>query len=252
MRELDQIVQDNLRSWFGNSKVLDGAGNPIEVYHGSRAPWLTSFDLSFDGTGICSHGMPKLGGIWFTSSRSTADYFTDRTKKSAADHDNCFLKKANAGGHHIFVCNREGHVIFVSDAYASEDEAIAVMPYHVESYNRKLRQNTYITSVYLRLENPLEVDVIPRKNEFDHAKRAGCDGIIARGVVDGSGLSDVYVAFSPKQIKASRDNSGLYSAEDADIRDTKWLPVREQLARAHLAAAKIIEVERARATLLQP
>jgi hypothetical protein len=252
MKKLEQIVQDNLRNWLGNSRVLDSSGNPIELYHGSRAPWLTSFDLSFDGTGVCSHGMPKFGGIWFTSSRSTADYYTDRMKKSAADHNNCFLKEANGGGHHIFVCNREGHIIFVSDAYASEDEAMTVMPYHVESYNKKLRQNTYITSVYLRLENPLEVDVIPRKNEFGHARRAGCDGIIARGVVDGSGLSDVYVAFSPKQIKAARDNSGLYSPNDADIRDTKWLPIREQIFRAQLAAAKINERERARLTSYQP
>ena len=26
------------RAWFGNSKVVDAAGNPLPVYHGTRRP----------------------------------------------------------------------------------------------------------------------------------------------------------------------------------------------------------------------
>ena len=28
---------DNFRKWFGDSKVVDNAGNPLVVYHGSRS-----------------------------------------------------------------------------------------------------------------------------------------------------------------------------------------------------------------------
>lgn len=33
---LREVVSDDFKTWFGNSKVVDGSGKPLVVYHGSR------------------------------------------------------------------------------------------------------------------------------------------------------------------------------------------------------------------------
>lgn len=236
MDNLNDIVAKNFSNWFGGSKVVDREGSPLEVYHGSRAPWLTNFDLSKEGSGIVSNGeRSNAGAIWFSSSQRTASYYTDRAPKKTASCDYSISLEDNSGKYRIAICDRDGALIFITGIVDSKEEVEILLPYHVELYNQRLRQNTFITPVYLCIENPYVVDVIPRDTEFDAARATGCDGIIARNVVDGDGLSDVYVAFSPTQIKSSRDNSGGYDRDD-DIRDTKWFPKRKEILKSMTGA----------------
>lgn len=41
-----EVFDSNFKSWFGNSKVVDKNGEPLEVYHGSRQ----KIDNFYDGT----------------------------------------------------------------------------------------------------------------------------------------------------------------------------------------------------------
>jgi hypothetical protein len=68
--ERAQIPLDNpkFRAWFGNSKVVDEAGKPLVVYHGSGSNF-TSFDPSrvrFKEDGVA---------FFFTDNRGTADAY---------------------------------------------------------------------------------------------------------------------------------------------------------------------------------
>lgn len=56
------------RRWFKNSKVVDSAGRPQAVYHGTGA----SFSVFRRGNKSSYYG---LGGIYFTGSRRSAEHF---------------------------------------------------------------------------------------------------------------------------------------------------------------------------------
>lgn len=57
------------KAWFGNSKVVDEAGEPLEVYHGTNAYDLKKFKPGNSGY--------LGGGIYTTPSRKTAERYTD-------------------------------------------------------------------------------------------------------------------------------------------------------------------------------
>ena len=67
----DMTSTPAFRRWFGNSKVVDGAGRPLVVYHGTDA----EFDV-FDSTATSKRWSRKgrlLGeGFYFTSDPRTA------------------------------------------------------------------------------------------------------------------------------------------------------------------------------------
>lgn len=77
--EIVQLAEDAYRemgtespwfkAWFGNSKVVDEAGEPLEVYHGTNAYGLKKFKPGNSGY--------LGGGIYTTPSRSMAERYTD-------------------------------------------------------------------------------------------------------------------------------------------------------------------------------
>ena len=78
----DDVITDpatrkqNFQNWFGDSKVVDDAGEPLTVYHGAYTPEeITEFapSRSFQGTGL----------VWFSpSKRYAAEYGKNNFKGS--------------------------------------------------------------------------------------------------------------------------------------------------------------------------
>ncbi len=207
-----------LEAWFAASKVVDVHGNPLPVFHGSRSPWLTRFDLRQEGTGaVSSAGGRAYGALWFSDSRKCAQYFADRAPKRAAREVTTYGE-----GSRIYAAiwgKDQSQPLFCDGPFGSHEQAELRGAQQLDLYNRKLRQNTFVTSVYLRLENPLELHgVLPRAAEFARARAGGHDGIIAHDVVDGDVPSAVYVAFNPLQVKSATDNSGAYDRSSDDLR----------------------------------
>lgn len=63
--ESSDITQsENFKNWFGNSKVVDKAGNPLVVYHGT--------ELDFNEFNISRVGTSTDSGMW-----GQGFYFTD-------------------------------------------------------------------------------------------------------------------------------------------------------------------------------
>jgi hypothetical protein len=204
--------------WFGKSKVVDARGRPLVVYHGTRFSWITAFDLSMEGRGLVHPH--SLGAIWFASSKENARYFAERLPKKKADPEPSIIFDDKTGGYYAAIddASQEGNIIFMAGPYPDETTAYQRGREEGGAYNRELRKDTSVLSVFLSLQNPLVLDeVIPRDREFARARAEGRDGIIAKNVVDGDGFGDVYVAFSPTQIK-SITNRGTWSRTDPDIR----------------------------------
>lgn len=91
--------------------------------------------------------------------------------------------------------------------------------------------NLPIYEVYLKMENPLEVDAQGKEyNDFtaemrsniDYANRNGYDGVIVKNIRDdwsqkkGGKVATTYIVFSPEQIK-SVDNQGTFDESNPNI-----------------------------------
>jgi hypothetical protein len=59
----DQTETPEFKRWFAGSKVVDSAGKPLVVYHGSERSFA-EFDIE--------EGQRGVGGIWFTDSKNYA------------------------------------------------------------------------------------------------------------------------------------------------------------------------------------
>ncbi len=138
------------KQWFGDSRVVDGNGGPLVLYHGTDANF-TAFDArSWEG------------GAFFTTNRTGA-----------------------------------------------------------QQYGSK------VMSVYLSIENPLEVSpydwhagTLP---DDEAVKADGYDGYVIRnhdiGVEDGQPfVGDTYVAFSPTQVKSAETNDAAFNTTNSNIR----------------------------------
>lgn len=170
-----QVSTEALKRWFGKSKVVDDAGNPKPVYHGTMASF-PAFDKTFRGA--ASGASDARLGFFFTDSPETAN-------------------------------------VFARDAHGEFHEGANIMP------------------VYLRIENPAEVDYEgglygedDLRKAIREAKRTGHDGLIVRNVgelgysQDGPEVSTHYIAFDPKQIKSVL-NRGTFDEKTARLSEQR-------------------------------
>jgi hypothetical protein len=213
------IKTERFQSWFAGSKAVALDGQPQVLYHGSKSPWISQFDLAMEGTGVVSGlgGTKKERALWFSSSRLAADYFADRHPKRTADADHSMVYGGD-GAYYGSVADGDDNALFQIGPYLSESVADARLSENIAAYNRQLRQDTFVTPAFLNLQNPLILEgVVPRAEQFAAARAGGHDGIIAKDVVDGHYPSDVYVVFDPSQVKAV-DNNGDFDPDTPEIR----------------------------------
>jgi 2'-5' RNA ligase len=190
-----------LRRWFGASKVVDDSFEPRVVFHGSKSPWVTSFDMGMEGTGV--HGSMKWGAIWFTSSAENAEEFADTPEeKTEASIDEVTVYGNDPYYAAVFDIN--GESLFEVGPHPTEEEAQRDGATQATEYNKHLGENTNVQGYYLKIVRPYVTDQVPREKEFEAARAGKHDGIIAKDVIDGYTRSDVFVVFSPAQVKSTR------------------------------------------------
>lgn len=205
-----------LLAWAQDTKVVDDLGLPLTVYHGSRSPHLESFDLGMEGTGAVNTSGKKLGGIWFTTSRSNAAFFADQREGVEASPDETFVY--GDGPFYAAIADASGEMLFSIGPHESRELAQDAAQASIDRYNADPHRGDAIVAAHLKLTNPLVLEgVIPREAEFAAARAQGHDGIIARNVVDGIEHGDVYVAFRPEQVKSATSNSGMYDPASLNI-----------------------------------
>lgn len=129
------------RQWFGDSKVVDGNGDPLVVYHGSPANSITYFDAKMEGanTGAAS-GNHAVAGFYFTADPDTADTYA-RTFE---------VEMANVA-----------------------EQEFGINP------NGKLPNSTTYP-VYLSIQNPVTLRMPVQQSDLVKAQESGHDGAILK------------------------------------------------------------------------
>lgn len=203
---------DAFRNWFGDSKVVSDAGEPLRVYHGTARDF-ESFDAK------------ELGETTGANSAKLGFFFTNdaRTAVSYAHH--------GATDAQVLKLIKEAEKAEKRGDWDTYDakivEAEQLEASLVEPENRMRGQN--VLPVYLAIKKPLVIDAKGKNfaeaevgitDKIKQAKKEGYDGVIIRNLDDAAGLTDVvadhYVVFSPEQIK-SVFNRGTFDPNDPRI-----------------------------------
>ena len=176
-RDTDPTSTPAFRRWFGASKVVDGAGRPLVVYHGTRSS--KTFEV-FRGSRRGWYG----SGMYFTPDRDFAEGY-------AKDFD-----------------GNVGHLVSV---YLRMER-----PYRYESRNfenkefvRSLLSPRSSAAVLSRSDRE---SVGPGDSIRKALVARGYDGIIANNP-DGT----EYIVFEPTQIKSATGNRGTFDPADPRI-----------------------------------
>jgi hypothetical protein len=186
--EITPPASPEFRSWLGKSRAVDDSGTPVLLYHGTPSGGFTAFDPA--------KADPHHPGFYFTNDLAVANtYFgiagdiEDPTPSLDGTHP-----ATSWGAYRVWVRMENP---FVFDAEGA-------------NWNRMM------VPEYPKLYKTYEV--------AHAAKRDGYDGCIFRNVRDSGGKTgygkpaDVYVIFSPTQIKSALFNDGSFSLTDPDIR----------------------------------
>lgn len=215
MREFITLIESGTAAeafddWFGNSRVVDGDGRPLIVFHGTNQP----FEQFSKARGGMATG-PQAGaihGFFFTSTEAEAwDYAKHAGSKvvSGIDHFEQETERLRLEQERLEKLAQRTNKKSDWDAFYAayqnwEDFEINATREEDDVGNR-------VVKAYLSLQNPLEVNfngtmqseagVI--QDVVEKAVRDGNDGVIMRNIYDGpygGHTSDHFVAFSPDQI----------------------------------------------------
>jgi len=209
------------RAWFGESKVVDEAGKPMVVYHGTKSP---TEDMSFDFSKIGTNGRAEGAGFYFTTDQRIAEGYATGTllqtwlaiKKPMPFDQKGFtatqLRKivkraaeleAEAQGSDI----RDGFLSNYGDTYKSLSGAIADAAKLIAADELAVDQMGGMVGSGLSPEfvNKAVTEV------------TGFDGIVSKGFGNQDrGGGTIYVAFQPEQVK-SVNNRGTFDPNDPNI-----------------------------------
>ena len=196
----------NFRNWFGDSKVVDEAGNPLNMKHGTYSPKFDIFDVSGE-SGL--HPTAKLGAF-FTPDENIAKGFGNRVENvylkasnpyemSAEDYYNAFsrekeferLRSLNSAKAREVLETAESGEGGVPDKFIEK---------RVKSLLLEMDSNKN-DALLVKAYDP-EWDEIP-----DRALRGNWKEL----------NKDVWVARNPNQIKSAIGNRGTFDPNDPNI-----------------------------------
>lgn len=207
--------------WFGKSVVRNKNGDPLRCFHGTPKVFQR-FDPKFVGSGVDQYGI----GYYFTGSPEMANTYTrnkiDRvTGKDGTDPESGnvmpvylrinkpidFYKQPKITptqvGKMLTGLGRRNLERFIRDNYDVDFEG---MQPSINQYAENYSGHDLIHASMMLWSDLYEGQ--PNSGHFPEifAAATGYDGIVARR----AGGSDVYVVFSPLQIKSAVGNSGRY------------------------------------------
>jgi len=213
---------EQFKSWFGNSKVVDGEGKPLPVYHGSPVGGIESFKNKENygsNNEVLSSGLKEFGIFFTTSVELAKKYKTERKLNPKYIQEINFQIEKLTNILYTVRNNREYNKI--------NDE--------IDKLKNKLKGGVYQS--YLKIETPyifdakgkdgysgwkelkvdigyktaIGIDAMEALSGHNDMYKSKYDGIIAKNIRDlhiGSDdlskyknfAGDVYMVFSPSQV----------------------------------------------------
>jgi hypothetical protein len=182
----------NFRKWFGDSKVVDEAGNPLVVYHGTKSRGgFDAFDPEKIGTATDEGFLGR--GFYFTTSEPTADAIGgitkgQKTQLSPAWAGSTYGEGGSSGAFHV-----------------SAKNPVVIKP---EGWSWDKR---HIVRDQLGLGRDASADDI-----LEALQRNGNDAVILDYSGGGWPHQEVMIP-SPTQIKSATGNRGTFDPNDPNI-----------------------------------
>ncbi len=221
------------KKWFGDSKVVDGNGDPMVVYHGTNND-VHNFDRQHSGKNSGQSG--QTDGVFWFGNKGKANHYAnlqnhEEALKLAPSPDNIkdfrdFIVDATKEltGDSV---SRDG--VNLAKLYGA-DLATNILEKAEGNYNKQfsyknstqyedaLNSGGNVVAVHLKMENPLVRKDVSDSETGDvndllnEAHKNGHDGLI---------LKDSYAVFDPTQIKSAISNNGNYDPKDPRISYSK-------------------------------
>lgn len=199
------VDSPEFRRWFGASKVVDEAGQPLVVWHASRADFEEfDLDLAFDI------------GVHF-GSHEAASHFGEEPRPYFLRIENPLrlidpLDWVGATGDstleqllRLRLISREAYER-LSGAIADRKEALRIRGTGYEDWLRDSDNKQEMAWVRFRAEAGKAIAGL--------IMRAGHDGVVYANEVEGG---ESYMVFSPTQIKAAVGNRGTFDPNDPNV-----------------------------------
>lgn len=189
------------RKWFDGSKLVDGNGDPLVVYHGSPGNGFSEFDMNRVGT---SDPGDFGSGIYLTPNDGTAEIYASKDGKV----DGTVLP--------LYASIKNPFIFRLTEVGFEETKRGLVNLGIKPNVSGKRGWKTFVL-------------VAGQQKKFtDAAKAAGYDGVMVYisagdGVQGGDVLTEI-VAFDPTQIK-SVFNRGTFDASNPDILAQAGVPL---------------------------
>ena len=232
-KRLLSILQAN------SSKVVDGNGEPLVVWHGSPSDF-NEFSLRYLGTNGTAEGY----GFYFTDRRAVAESYARGTEAQRHHGANgrlfeAFLNIAKPLSNERVTMTREEFRRFLRELNRQTDADGNPLELLSNYGDAAYEGENAVMREAERLEydgNDNDVDIVhsiinavgDKETVFRVLRSTtGFDGIVADNPKWG-GDQTVYVAFSPTQIKSATENVGTFDAGNPDIRYS--LSMAEQAA----------------------
>lgn len=188
------------KKFFGNSKVVDAAGNPMVVYHGTNAD-VTAFDDTASGANSGNRGF--LGrGFYFSSSPQSASMYAGVTRPQGTD-----TWRRTDGGNVMPVYLSLQNPLKISEKGLSKKAADALNSVPVTGLK------------FFEGDRGVDGDLalaVEQNPELSDAIRSALTALGYDGVIVDGGRE--IVAFRPEQIKSATGNNGQFNASNPDIR----------------------------------
>ena len=193
--------------WFRASKVVDKAGAPLVVYHGTVDGRFTTFDLERAGSNTASRD--AKAGFFFTNDEDFAAHFLAKRVYDSITGERIYEK--NFG------------VPEIKKVYLSLQNPVDLRKLTLEVAEKLVAtgalgkyataRQTVLLSRSAEGSKEIQTNIALARAELE---AAGFDGIINKVLYKGKVRTE-FMAFNPEQIKSAERNAGSFDPNDADI-----------------------------------
>lgn len=218
-----QTQSKEFKKWFGDSKVVDKEGNPIKVYHGTNQD-IKSFnpEKGYAPTDRLGSWFGVNRGVAEKRAKSYVDVYGGNQKiyetylkienpkefKTRQEVDR-FVAKNMVLDFNELTDIKE----MMGELYVESPEDFKASTNDLENYNTDPAARERVNKDVINSGDAFSDDIA----QYVRETMKGYDGI---KIEDDQGEGNVYVAFSPNQIKSADKNTGEFNPESTDIHNS--------------------------------
>ena len=223
-------VWQNFTQWFGDSIAVDTDGNPLKVYHGTKA--ISESDFAFDYEMIGTQGMDEGAGFYVTSNKEIAEQFSNEgtliegylssTKHITFSTPPLSQKQMKKLLKRAAEIEAEKNEEYIADGFLSN---------YANTYENSLDKVLSDASKSMMNNNTLLKQINRIAVEPESLNKAlfdefGYSAIISNGFdnLSKEAGNEIFVVFRPELIKSTQ-NLGNFSPDDARILEQSITPV---------------------------